>query len=197
MVLFAGSHGWPTGLGDTWEYDGASWYPVSIAGASPQNQYLHRMVGDPSRGGIIVYGAFGDGWSPLNETWRYHRASLVASTLTPAIGTTVSFILSVPGDAGLPYQAAVSLSGTCPGTALNDGRVIPLNVDFATLLSVGTLPSIFQGFSGTLNAAGGAIAMLAIPAESALSGAAISAAFVTMNGLTIGSISNAVTLVVQ
>jgi hypothetical protein len=73
VVLFAGSHGWPIGLNDTWEYDGTNWAQVPIAGPVPPPQYLHRMVEDPVRGGILVYGAFGDGWTPLNETWRYRR----------------------------------------------------------------------------------------------------------------------------
>jgi hypothetical protein len=82
VVLFAGSHGWPIGLNDTWEYDGTTWIPVPITGPVPPPQYLHRMVDDPVRGGILVYGAFGDGWAPLNDTWRYHRTTPAGSAIS-------------------------------------------------------------------------------------------------------------------
>jgi len=119
IVLFAGSHGWPIGLNDTWEYDGTNWTPVSIAGPVPPPQYLHRMIGDAARGGILVYGGFGNGWSPLNDTWRYHRAVPVFAG-TPGTpnchGESVSALVHEVG--GL--QAAASALGFPSAQALQD-----------------------------------------------------------------------------
>ncbi|HEX5052986.1 MAG TPA: kelch repeat-containing protein [Planctomycetota bacterium] len=198
VVLFAGSQGWPTGWNDTWEYDGTTWYPVSILGTIPPPQYLHRMVGDPVRGGILLHGAFGSGWSPLNDTWRYQRAALTATSLHPAPGATVSYLLTLPQDPGLPYIAAISLSGTCPGLALPDGRIVSLNPDAFTSISLsGAFPSTFQGFVGTLNAGGAALLALAIPPIPALSGLAVSTAAVTWNGVGFRGVTNATTFVIQ
>ncbi|MCI0587697.1 MAG: kelch repeat-containing protein [Planctomycetes bacterium] len=198
VVLFAGSFGWPIGLNDTWEYDGTNWYPVGTVGPVPPPQYLHRMVGDPVRGGILVYGAFGNGWSPLNDTWRYHRASLVANPPDPPAGTTVSYQLSLPGDAGLPYVAGVSLSGTCPGIPLPDGRIVSLNHDgFTDASASGAYPAAFQGFVGSLDGVGTALLGLPIPAVPGLGGLTIDVAAVTLNGGAIGSVTNTATVVVQ
>ncbi|HET6203244.1 MAG TPA: kelch repeat-containing protein [Planctomycetota bacterium] len=197
VVLFAGSTGWPIGLNDTWEYDGTNWYPVGIVGGSPLPQYLHRMVEDPVRGGILVYGAFGNGWSALNGTWRYQRAALTASPLNPGPGTTVDYTLSIPADAGLPYFVLVSLSGTCPGFPLPDGRVAPLNFDSITRAELsGSFPTIFQGFWGTLDLYGVANPALAIPPIPSLSGSSVSATAVTANGSAVQSLTNAIAIVV-
>ena len=81
---------------------------------------------------------------------------------------------------------------------LPDGRFVPLNVDAATLVSLGnSLPSVFQGFSGTLNPAGLAIPLLAIPSLPVLSGAEITTAAVSLNGTAVHAITNAITLAVQ
>jgi hypothetical protein len=198
VVLFGGSYGWPIGLNDTWEYDGATWHQIAIAGPLPPNQYLHRTTGDPLRGGVIVHGSFGDGWTQPNQTWRYHRATLTADTLAPSIGTSVHFTLSIPGDAGLGYVVAVSLSGDCPGTLLPDGRFAPLNVDAATLASLsGALPGVFQAFSGTLGPAGQASPVLAIPVLPGLSGMTITTAALSTNGGVVNTVTNSLKLAVQ
>jgi Galactose oxidase, central domain len=199
VVLFAGSVGWPNGMNDTWEYDGVNWSLASVAGPSPANQYLHRMAGDAVRGGVLVYGAYGDNWTPLNDTWRYQRAPLAANTLTPPIGSLVNYSLSLPNEPGFPYIAAISLSGTCPGALLPDGRIAPLNVDVYTNISISNqFPSVFQGFSGTLSASGLAFPVLAIPGIPSLIGLAITTAAVTASGPgVLSTVTNAVTVVLQ
>jgi Galactose oxidase, central domain len=111
VVLFAGSHGWPIGLNDTWEYDGTTWTPVPVTGRVPPPQYLHRMVDDPVRGGILVYGAFGDGWAPLNDTWRYHRTT-VQDTTPPVIGEVTPNVTSIspPNKRMIPVTIDVVVS---------------------------------------------------------------------------------------
>jgi hypothetical protein len=199
VVLFGGSTGWPNGMNDTWEYDGLTWTPSTIVGPTPPNQYLHRMAGDPLRGGVIVYGAYGNGWTPLNDTWRYRRASLGANTLLPPVGSPVSFTLSIPGEPGFPYLAAVSGSGSCPGVLLPDGRVAPLNVDAYTTVSVSPLyPSVFQNFSGALSPAGTANLGLVLPPFPWLIGSPITTVAVTASGPgALSTITNPVTIVPQ
>jgi hypothetical protein len=197
-VLFGGSTGWPIGMNDSWEYDGINWTPATIVGAPPPNTYLHRMASDPLRGGILLYGAYGDGWAQLNDTWRYRRASLTASTLTPPVGTSVTFTLSLPLDPGFTYLAAISGTGSCPGVQLPDGRIAPLNVDAYTQVCLsGQYPTVFQAFSGSLSASGQANPVIAIPPIPAFVGYAITTAAVTISVPTIASISNPVTIVLQ
>jgi hypothetical protein len=100
VVLFGGSYGWPTGLDDTWYYDGTNWYLEAPAGTVPPPQYLHRMIGCPTLGGVLVYGAYGNGWSTLNDTWL-HVAPGVAASFT-AFGTGCA------GSGGVPALAAAT-----------------------------------------------------------------------------------------
>lgn len=197
-VLFAGSLGWPNGLNDVWEYDGANWVQATIFGSSPPNQYLHRMAGDPVRGGILVYGSYGDNWVPLNDTWRYQRASLTTNTLYPPVGTFLGYTISLPGDGNLPYLMAISGSGICPGVALPDGRVVSLSVDAYTNVCLsGQFPNVFQGFSGVLSPVGSANPVLGIPGIPSLIGLPISTVAVSAAGPNIASITNPVTVVLQ
>lgn len=198
VVLFAGSYGWPFGLDSTWEYDGTSWYQVGVIGGSPVPQYLHRMEGDPIRGGVLLYGAFGDGWTPLPETWRYHHATLTADSYAPSPGTTVHMSLSFPGAGGQPYATGISLSGNCPGSPLPDGQFLPLNFDPSTRVSLFSAPpAIFQGFHGTLSPTGQASPALALPVHPSLSGRVISVASMSASAGAMSRVSNPLTLVVQ
>jgi hypothetical protein len=198
VVLFGGSYGWPLGLDATWEYDGIDWSPVTILGGSPPPQFLQRMEADPIRGGVFLFGAFGDGWVPLSGTWRYRHATLTTDDDSPSPGTTVQLSLHFPGEGGAHYVAAISLSGTCPGLPLPDGRFIPLNPDAATRASLFLpLPQYFHDFQGSLSAAGRAAPALSIPAEPSLSGAVLSVAAWSDSGGAVESISNPLTLVVR
>jgi Galactose oxidase, central domain len=198
IVLFAGSVGWPIGLNDTWEYDGVSWSAVTLFGGPPPLTYLHRMAGDPIRGGVIFYGAYTNNWAPSIDTWRYRRAALTASTTAPPVGTSVTFTLSVPTEPGFPYLAAISGTGACPGVLLPDGRIAPITVDAYTLVALsGQLPTIFQAFSGTLTASGTANPVLNIPPYPPIIGLALTTAAVTATGAGISTVSNPIRIVLQ
>lgn len=195
VVLFGGSTGWPIGMNATWEYDGTSWVQVGVVGSSPPPQYLHRMTGDPVRGGILLFGAFGNGWAPLGQTWRYHHATLTAGSYAPAAGKTVRLSLDFPGEGGNAYVMAISASGSCPGIGLREGRYVPLNSDVYTQASLsGDFPHVFHDFSGVLDATGRATAAFTIP--TALGGATVSVAAVTVAGVSIASVSNPLALTV-
>lgn len=70
-VMFGGSSG-TASLGDTWEWDGASWIEVLAAGPSPRSAL--SMVYDSQRGVIVLFGGwqkFG-GFVPIyGDTWEY------------------------------------------------------------------------------------------------------------------------------
>lgn len=69
--------------------------------------------------------------------------------------------VSFPAQAGNGYVVGFGLSGYTPGTTLADGRVIPLNIDTLTILTVATPPApLITGTAGTLDANGAATASL-------------------------------------
>ena len=119
-------YGWPIGLNDTWEYDGTNWTPVSISGPVPPPQYLHRMIGDPVRGGILVYGAFGNDWSPLNDTWRYHRAApdeTDTTTTTPHVACSAEpAVLWPPNNKLVPLKVNVEVTDDLRSRRFQLGR---------------------------------------------------------------------------
>lgn len=67
VVLFGGSVGTPTPLGDTWIWDGAAWtqkFPVHSPGLRSQ----FRMPYDAARAQVVLFGGW-NGSSLVNETW--------------------------------------------------------------------------------------------------------------------------------
>jgi len=114
------------------------------------------------------------------------------------IGTTITFTLLAPPDAGLPYQVGSSFGN---GPIPIDTRQIPLSPDNLLALSVGGLvPSIFQGYLGVLDAKGTAAAQLNIPSITQLKGLRIYTAFLTLKASApsgVSNISNAFLFTVQ
>jgi hypothetical protein len=93
-------------------------------------------------------------------------------------GSAYGLRLSFPADSGRPYLGAASLS-VRPG--LQAGRHwIPLNPDPLLLLSL-QAGQIFEGFTGTLDAAGRAQATVRIPPIEGLRGLRVFFAFVTFD----------------
>jgi hypothetical protein len=66
-VLFGGNSG--SMLGDTWEWDGASWVPQLLAN-SPGPRQAHAMVFDPQRGRVVVFGG-NNGGPNFTDTWAW------------------------------------------------------------------------------------------------------------------------------
>jgi hypothetical protein len=147
VVLFAGSYGWPNGLDDLWHYDGTNWYLQAPSATLPPQQYLQRMVGCPTLGGVLVYGAYGNGWSNLNDTWLY-VAPGVSARFTP-------FGTGCAGSAGVPAL------GAAPGQLPWIGSTF--GMDFTNLPNPATGPVFAcMGLSRTMWGA--------IPLPSSLSG---------------------------
>lgn len=66
-----------------------------------------------------------------------------------------SLQVSFPGEAGMSYAVGLSLTGIRPGVYLRDGRVISLEPDGLTQLSLsGGIPGVIEGTVGKLDPAG-------------------------------------------
>jgi hypothetical protein len=93
VVLFGGQTGGPFGqgvLGDTREYDGASWTQVPITG--PSARTFVKMVYDPSRQRMVLFGGY-NGTTTVNDTWE-----LVTTTTGIGDGSDAgSGAVSAPG----------------------------------------------------------------------------------------------------
>jgi hypothetical protein len=79
--------------------------------------------------------------------------------------------LSLPGEAGMNYVMALSLTGVRPGIPLPDGRRINLALDGLTILTIQNLiPGIFNPGPGALSATGQATGKLDVSGLPPLSG---------------------------
>lgn len=69
VVLFGGwdQQRFPSLLGDTWEWDGATWLLVASTGASPRAN--HAMTGDTARERVVLFG--GRAAQALDDTWEW------------------------------------------------------------------------------------------------------------------------------
>jgi len=115
----------------------------------------------------------------------------------PAIGTMHPIYVTSPTDAGKGYLLAASFA-TQPGIPIGSRRV-PLNPDDLFALSR-LVPSLFQNFTGVLNAKGQATAAIQIPAAPALRGISFLVGGVVIDPTApqgIGTITNAERIVVQ
>ncbi|HEX6943204.1 MAG TPA: kelch repeat-containing protein [Gemmatimonadaceae bacterium] len=182
VVLFAGSYGWPIGLNDTWHYDGTNWYLWTPSGTIPQPQYLHRMIGCPPLGGVLVYGAYGNGWTVLNDTWLYTAPGVVASFVpfgTGCLGTGgVPTLAAAPGQ--LPWIGSTFTMDLTnlpnPGVGLAFGFIglaaLPSPVSLVVIGMPGCSAYIDPIVAATLPTAGGGASWpFGIPSNLALEGA--------------------------
>jgi len=70
IALFGGLNG-SIYLGDTWEFDGAAWHQVLVAG--PRARGMHAMAFDAARDRAVLFGGIaGTGFNDyLADTWEY------------------------------------------------------------------------------------------------------------------------------
>ncbi|MCA8952272.1 MAG: hypothetical protein KDE27_22365 [Planctomycetes bacterium] len=73
VVLFGGLHGGTfqpvTYFGDTWEYDGTTWQPISPPGISPSARFT-ELTYDAGRGLTVLFGGY-DAGGRRSDTWEY------------------------------------------------------------------------------------------------------------------------------
>lgn len=81
MVLFGGVASVSSMLGDTWEWDGASWSERTVP-ENPAKRYGHRMVHDGARKNIFLFGG-SRGDSPDQWIWDGTRWRAKPSATSP------------------------------------------------------------------------------------------------------------------
>lgn len=147
---------------------------------------LRRTVALTPAAGPVGIDGFG---GALIDNFAFFDAVIMplASNPTPTPGAKIDYKLrGVPSTA---YQVATSLGNG--GIALPTGSTIPLSLDPIFFASIsGTLPGVFQGYAGAMDANGDASASLLLPAVPQLVGITLYTAFVNMSGTTFISTSN-------
>ncbi|MBN2492032.1 MAG: hypothetical protein JXQ29_14390 [Planctomycetes bacterium] len=116
--------------------------------------------------------------SGLKTRFTVSAAQLILSG-TGQPGTTVQLHLLAPSDGGKPYQVGTSLGN---GPIPIGSRWLGLSPDTLLVVSLsGSLPAVFQHYTGMLDPSGQALAKLAIPNVPALKGVRLYNAFVTLD----------------
>jgi hypothetical protein len=157
-------------------YSSSSAFPTTILGAATT---LYRCG---IQANIITTSTPHSVWSESGticrvEVYVQPGATIVGSGKAQ-IGTPMAYKLTAKKDAGLPYQVGSSF-GT--GPIAIDTRNLGLSADTLLVLSVSNLfPTIFDQYTGLLDASGGGTATLNIPNEKALVGLDVHTAFITL-----------------
>ena len=112
IVLFGGDAALGGGaiLGDTWEFDGFDWSPVSTA-HSPSPRRNAAMVFDATRGVVVLFGGNSGGVADSSETWEFDGADWnIVTTATSPPSRSVH---------GMVYDSARSVSVLFGGAHAN------------------------------------------------------------------------------
>jgi len=105
-----------------------------------------------------------------------------STTGTLQIGTTTQFNFDSLSDANQFYVTLISISGTSPGTPLNN-CTLPINIDSTSLYAIDLKP-VFKKFIGVLDGSGMATGNFIIPNDPTLVGAAVDFAYFTADTTT-------------
>lgn len=107
----------------------------------------------------------------------------ISATGAPNPGETIRFDLYSPEARGQRFQLATALG---PGPTRWGHHRIPLSVDPVLMLSLsGRAPRIFEGYAGTFDAHGCAVARLHLPPGRVMIGVRLYTAFVTLGSHTV------------
>ncbi|MBN2489933.1 MAG: hypothetical protein JXQ29_03675 [Planctomycetes bacterium] len=178
----------PMGLTNTFTYNGKDFLVMdlrymggatSLTGSGSQGRFrsaaIHRSWAYTNYYATTESGQ--DRAAGLKTRFTVSVVSIVGSGTTKP-GSTVTFALSSPTDAGLPYQVGTSV-GTGPIPI--DTRQIDLGLDDVLVASTGgALPSVFEAYSGYLDATGAGQARFHIPNIPLLVGIRFHTAFLTI-----------------
>ena len=117
-----------------------------------------------------------------NVVYTYTDAGLprIDAKSTIGIGKSLGLKFESGNSAGKPYAGAASQTERVRGIQFDFGRHFPLATDDLFFLSL-ILPSVFQGFKGTLDANGTAIGALNVPNATELVGFVLTIAWVTVD----------------
>ena len=108
-----------------------------------------------SRDGIVKSSSPVSSISSLNRNFMTRAGSRHLTASRGPTNATHQFRVSFPESAGRPFVVGLSLDGVGPGTSLSDGRVIPINPDLLTILTMfGGIPGVMEHTAGYLDSAG-------------------------------------------
>ncbi len=85
VVLFGGNPGDGTVLGDTWEWDGVTWFRRTPASAPPARKD-HKMVYDAARARVVLFGGGPANGIGLDDTWEWDGSNWteIPTSVAPA-----------------------------------------------------------------------------------------------------------------
>lgn len=192
-----------------WKFTAGTWNDLGLTAPFAYNGTDHLVIDVRFKGGqggprcyagiIQTYFAVGPGSynavQPGNVLLRvapkmrlhYNETEIIGSGST-APGGTVDLTLKSPADAGRVYQVGTSLGlGPIP----IDTRRLRLSPDAILVASVGgSLPMVFEGYTGRLDATGQGRARLHIPNLPVLKGVRLHSAFLTLDGAAPSGVKN-------
>jgi hypothetical protein len=161
----------------TWEWDGLTWTHEIGLYAPTQALWHPGLVFDTVRRRVIAFGGTFQGFSTIDATFEY-AAPYLLTRGSPRPGQVLTFTLEAPANSGRAYQLGSSF-GT--GPILVDTRLICLSPDpLLVATTASSLPSIFSGYRGTIDAKDRATATCRIPNLPYLIGTNIHSAFITL-----------------
>ncbi len=116
VVVLYGGHNAGITLGDTWEWNGATWTERFPAG-SPSTRHVHAMSYDCSRGVVVLYGGAlsSDGNTPaLKDTWEYDGNNWTQKCSDCAPGPRIHHVMDYDGARGRSILfAGVDATNSC------------------------------------------------------------------------------------
>ncbi|HTT34698.1 MAG TPA: kelch repeat-containing protein [Thermoplasmata archaeon] len=115
VILFGGIAGDGTLLGDTWEFTGGSWTPLSFTGSTPSPRQGAAFAFNDSVGSqyAVLFGGCG-ATCPLGDTWTLTFVSSFSWTLvTPTSSPSARWGAAMAYD---PWNARIVLFGGCGST---------------------------------------------------------------------------------
>jgi enediyne biosynthesis protein E4 len=121
---------------------------VEVTWPSGQNQYLTNVA--------------------ANQVIHLVEPTITSTGAAP-VGGASTVTASIPGDEGLPYLLALSLSAN-HGIPLGNGNILPIDFDALTQVTLDPTNAIFTGSVGVIDANGNASATLNVPPLPFLSG---------------------------
>ena len=142
-----------------------------VLGAPSGGYQLADPDGYPSLRGLMTWSINWDVFSgqSFSAPHRAYLDGVFLASSTPAISSSTGGVVTLNltagrANAGRQYLLLIGFSGTEPGTSMPGGARLPLNLDPLSYAVINPVfSSLFQDFSGTLDAAGEATARLVLP----------------------------------
>jgi hypothetical protein len=140
------SHGFTSNgrFDDTWGYNvNGGWSDISAAGARPEERCLLRVVADPARGRLLLFGGQSNTSPYLGDLWAYNIASRGWQQISgPGPSPRNFYAMTLAGDGAY----ALLYGGNAGGSASSELWLLDLEADTWTLLpAIGPSPPSRSG----------------------------------------------------